>query len=89
MNTNDLEAKVREFASDYPALLVMCDLAARSAYCEFDRAGVASNYGPSTPLSLKRFCDGGLSEKGSRPKGSGRIYYTTPPYAEIRQIITA
>ncbi len=88
MNANELEAKVRQFASDYPVLLVMCDLAALSAHREFDRAGVASNYGPSTPRTLKRFCDAGLIEKDSRPEGSGRIYHTMPRHTDIGQIIT-
>ena len=42
-------ATVRQFATDYPVLRVMCDPAARSPHCEFDRPGAASNYGPSTP----------------------------------------
>lgn len=90
MSADGFEATVRQFASDYPVLRVMCDLAARSPYCEFDRAGVASTYGPSTPRTLKRFCDAGLIEKDTRPTGSGgRIYYTMARHAEIKQIITA
>jgi predicted transcriptional regulator len=55
---------------------------------EFDRALVASQYGASTPRTLKRFCDAGLIEKESRPTGSGgRIYYTMPRHAEIMQIL--
>jgi hypothetical protein len=90
MSADDFEATVRQFASDVPVLRVMCDMAARSQYCEFDRAGVASTYGPSAPRTLKRFCDAGLIEKDTRPTGSGgRIYCTMPRHAEIKQIITA
>jgi len=45
MTANDFEATVRQFASDR----AMCDLAARSPYCKFDRVGVASNYGLLRP----------------------------------------
>ena len=90
MSANEFETTVRKFASHYPVIRVMCDPAAESPYCEFDRAGVASNYGPATPRTLKRFCDAGLIEKGTRPTGSGgRIYYTMPRHAEIKQIIAA
>lgn len=90
MSADEFGATVRQFATDYSVLRVMCDLAARSPYCEFDRAGVASNYGPSTPRTLKCFCDAGLIEKDTRPTGScGRIYYTMLRHTGIKQIITA
>jgi predicted transcriptional regulator len=85
VSTNDLEATVRRFASDHAVLRVMCDLMAK--HREFDRVLVASQYGASTPRTLKCFCDAGLIEKESRPKGAGRIYYTMPRYTEIRQIL--
>ena len=78
MSANDLETTLRQFESDYPVILVMCDLAERSDFCEFDRAAVAANF-PSAPRTLTRFCDAGLIEKGSRPTGRrGQIYYTMP-----------
>jgi hypothetical protein len=87
MSADDLEPTVRRFASDYGVLLVMAHWMAEHG--EFDRAGVASTYGPATPRTLKRFCDAGLIENRSRPKGGGkrRTYYTMPNHAEIRQII--
>jgi hypothetical protein len=87
MNVRDLEATVRRFASDYGVLLVMAHWMAEHG--EFDRAGVTSTYGPATPRTLKRFCDAGLIENKSRPKGRGkrRTYYTMPDYVEIRRIV--
>jgi predicted transcriptional regulator len=82
---DDLEETVRKFASDHRVLRVMCDLMTKHG--EFDREVVARQCGASAPRTLKRFCDAGLIEKESRPKGAGRIYYTMPRYAEIRQIL--
>lgn len=78
---------MRRFANDYGVLLVMAHWMAEHG--EFDRAGVASTYGPNTPRTLKRFCDAGLIENQSRPKGGGRrrTYYTMPEHAKIRQMI--
>jgi hypothetical protein len=85
MGTDDLEATVRRFASDRRLLLLMCDLMTK--YGEFDRAGIASQYGPRAPRNLKRYRDAGLIENESRPKGSGRIYYAMPRHIEIREIL--
>ena len=85
MGADDFEAVVRRFAGDRRLLLLMCDLMTK--HDEFDRASVASQYGPTAPRNLKRYCDAGLIENESRPKGSGRIYYTMPRYIEIREIL--
>ena len=87
MTGNDLETALRELESDYPLILVMCDLAAKSDFFEFDRAAVAANF-PSAPTTLTRFCDTGLIHKGTRPTGrKGQIYYTMPRHGEIREIV--
>lgn len=87
MSANDLEAAFRGLESDYPLIFVMCDLAGKSDFFEFDRAAVAANF-PSAPTTLTRFCDAGLIHKGSRPTGRrGQIYYTMPRHDEIREIV--
>ncbi len=87
MSANDLETALRQFEGDYPLILIMCDLAGKSDFCEFDRAAVAANF-PSAPTTLTRFCDAGLIQKGSRPTGRrGQICYTMPRHAEIRATI--
>ena len=87
VSANDLETTLHQFESDYPLILVMCDLAGKSDFFEFDRAAVAANF-PSAPTTLTHFCDAGLIQKGSRPPGRrGQIYYTMPRHAEIRATI--
>lgn len=89
MSANDLETTLRQFESDYRLILVMCDLARKSDFLEFDRAAVAANF-PSAPTTLTRFCDAGLIDKGSRPTGRRRqIYYTMPRHDEIREIVVS
>jgi hypothetical protein len=87
MSADDLEAALREFETEYPLILVMCDLAGKSDFFEFDRAAVAAKF-PSAPRTLTRFCDAGLIHKGSRPTGRrGQLYYTMPRHDEIRDIV--
>jgi hypothetical protein len=43
VSANDLETTLRQFESDYPVILVMCDLAETSAFFEFDRAAICTD----------------------------------------------
>jgi len=90
MRTNDLKGVLRNFASDYPVLRVMCDLMAE--FGQFDRALVAVRFGASTPRTLRRFSKAGLIEGSSRRivgESPKRIYYKMPRHLEIRRILDA
>jgi hypothetical protein len=89
VSINDLETAIRQFESDYPLILVMCELARKSDFFEFDRAAVAAHF-PAAPTTLTRFSDAGLIHKGSRPTGRrGQIYYTMPRHDEIRELVVS